>query len=54
MVYVKVTGKRRKNGIGLDIPGTYTFGHKMESKILILKRTENDKKDKEASQTESC
>ena len=35
-ISVKVTGKRRNKGIGLEIPATYTFGHKKESKILKL------------------
>ena len=53
-ISVKVTGKRRNKGIGLEIPATYTFGHKKESKILKLRELLNDKEDKEASQTESC
>ena len=48
-ISVKVTGKRRNKGIGLEIPATYTFGHKKESKILKLRELLNDKEDKEAS-----
>jgi len=51
---VKVTGKRRNKGIGLEILATYTFGHKKEPKILKLGELVNDKEEKEASQTESC
>ena len=36
-ISVQVTGKRRNKGIGLEIPATYTFCHKKESKILKLK-----------------
>ena len=54
-ITVKVTGKHRNKGIGLEIPTTYTFGHKKESKIpLKLSELLNDKEDKGASQTESC
>ena len=51
-ISVKVTGKRRNKGIGLEIPATYTFGHKKESKILklseLLNESEllNDKEDR--------
>ena len=48
-ISVKVTGKRRNKGIGLEIPATYTFGHKKESKILKLSELLNDKEDKGAS-----
>ena len=48
-ISVQVTGKRRNKGIGLEIPATYTFCHKKESKILKLKELLNDKEDKEAS-----
>ena len=51
-ISVQVTGKRRNQGIGHEIPATYTFCHKKESKILnLLKLKEllNDKEDKEAS-----
>ena len=41
-ISVKVTGKRRNKGIGLEIPATYTFGHKKESKILKLSELLND------------
>ena len=53
-ISVKVTGKRRNKGIGLEIPATYTFGHKKESKIIKLSELLNDKEDKGASYTESC
>ena len=46
---VQVTGKRRNKGIGLEIPATYTFCRKKESKIIRLKELLNDKEDKEAS-----
>lgn len=46
---IKVTGKCRNKGIGLEIPATYTFGHKKESKILKLSEILNDKEDKGAS-----
>lgn len=46
---VKVTGKCSNKGIGLEIPATYTFGHKKESKILKLSELLNDKEDKGAS-----
>ena len=36
-ISVQVTGKHRNKGIGLEIPATYTFCHKKESKILKLK-----------------
>ena len=36
-ISVQVTGKRRNKGIGLEIPATYTFCHRKESKILELK-----------------
>ena len=48
-ISVQVTGKRRNKGIGLEIPATYPFCLKKESKILKLKELLNDKKDKEAS-----
>jgi len=38
-ISVKVTGKRRNKGIGLEIPTMYTFGHKKEP-------NRNDKEDK--------
>ena len=47
-ISVKVTGKRRNKGIGLEIPATYTFGNK-ESKIRKLSELLNDKEDKGAS-----
>ena len=46
-ISVQVTGKRRNKG--LEIPATYTFCHKKESKILKLKDLLNDKEDKESS-----
>ena len=48
-ISVQVTGKRRNKGIGLEIPATYSFCHKKESKILKLKELLNDKEDKESS-----
>ena len=48
-ISVQVTGKRRNKGIGLEIPATYPFCLKKESKILKLKELLNDKEDKEAS-----
>ena len=48
-ISIQVTGKRRNKGIGLEIPATYPFCLKKESKILKLKELLNDKKDKEAS-----
>ena len=41
--------KTQKQGIGLEISATYTFGHKKESKILKLSELLNDKEDKGAS-----
>ena len=46
-ISVKVIGKRRNKGIGLEIPATYTFGRKKESKIIKLSELH-------ASYTESC
>ena len=40
---------QERKGIGLEIPATYTFCRKKESKILTLKELLNDKEDKEAS-----
>ena len=37
MIFVKVAGKRRNKGIGVEIPTTYTFDHKKESKITNTK-----------------
>ena len=50
-ISVKVTGKRRNKGIGLEMLATYTctFSHKKESKILKLSELLNDKEDKGAS-----
>ena len=42
-ISVQVTGKCRNNGIGLEIPATYTFCHKKESKIVKLKEPFNDR-----------
>ena len=47
-ISVKVTGKHRNKGIGLEILAMYTFGHKKESKILKLSELLNDKEDKGA------
>ena len=44
-ISIKVTGKRRNKGIGLEIPATYMFGHKKESKIIKLSELLNDNED---------
>ena len=43
---MKVAGKRRNKGIGLEIPATYTFYHKKPSKIKKLIKVIRDKEDK--------
>ena len=48
-ISVQVTVKRRNKDIGHEIPATYTFCHKKESKILKVKELLNDKGDKESS-----
>ena len=45
-ISVEVTGKRRKKGIGLNIPATYSFYHKKPSKVKTLRELIRDKEDK--------
>ena len=42
----EVIGKRRKKGIGLNIPATYSFYHKKPSKVKKLRELIRDKEDK--------
>ena len=43
---MEVIGKRRKKGIGLNIPATYSFYHKKPSKVKKLRELIRDKEDK--------
>lgn len=47
-ISVRVTGKRRNQGIGLEIPATYIFQHKKPSKEKKLIELIKDKEDKAA------
>ena len=44
-ISVEVTGKRRKKGIGLEIPATYRFEHKKPSKVSKLVSLIKDQED---------
>ena len=45
-ISVKVVGKRRNKGVGLEIPAIYSFFHKKPSKIKKLIELIRDKEDK--------
>ena len=43
---MEVTFKRRKKGIGLEIPATYSMYHKKSSKVNKLRELISDKEDR--------
>jgi len=45
-ISVKVVGKRRNKGVGLEIPAIYSFFHKKPSEIKKLIELIRDKEDK--------
>ena len=51
-ISVEVTGQRRNEGIGLEIPATYRFEHKKPSKVSRLVSLIKDQEDVSARSAE--